>query len=545
MMASKRDIKTVLEEIKHRERMNKRSKESFDKNLLTPDTDCGLVIDEEYDDNIAVSYTLSRSTKKKKKELQNIKFIDEPVDLTCEWLSCKENFKSEKKFTEHLLEHSLEAEIDEEKGLYLCCFGDCQCENNNLQSLVKHVSFHAYHERLKNIGKNVADRCNFTKCTSDKMYEVPAIYADYMCEWHSCNTLHGTVNEYLLHIKLHLNELPKVSAKGSYLYCGFKGCKAKFSSQSKLSDHVRSHTKEKVVACHYCGNMFASKTKLNDHTKRQIPAEMLTYQCSTCCKLFSTERLLRDHMRGHINNYKCSMCDMTCSKPSMLAIHIRFRHVNERPFKCHLCAFATVTKMNLEDHLTTHCPDKLMACEECDFSCRSFYGLEKHYIKKHGTGDLSQYECHLCQKTFSRGGILTKHLTRTHDYTWPAGHSRFKYREEADGKFRLQTVRYESLEATQDMMAKKQPLINDNIKYDLEKVVNKDDGDDTPKYVLTVSTKKAAPLNTDANIDEPEDVSNDEIESNIIITIDDVDFKGNVIKSETIEQSKEISKSKT
>lgn len=62
-----------------------------------------------------------------------------------------------------------------------------------------------------------------------------------------------------------------------------------------------------------------------------------SYQCSQCLKLFSIERLLSDHMRSHINQYKCTMCDMTSTKPSMLAKHYRYRHMNERPFQCQIC----------------------------------------------------------------------------------------------------------------------------------------------------------------------------------------------------------------
>lgn len=52
-----------------------------------------------------------------------------------------------------------------------------------------------------------------------------------------------------------------------------EGCSNKFMSQYKLADHLKSHTKERAVACPTCGAMFASKTKLHDHRKRQLPIE--------------------------------------------------------------------------------------------------------------------------------------------------------------------------------------------------------------------------------------------------------------------------------
>lgn len=56
----------------------------------------------------------------------------------------------------------------------------------------------------------------------------------------------------------------------------FAGCKFKFTSQYKLSDHMRTHTKERVIACPTCGKMFATKTKFYDHRKRQLPVECMS-----------------------------------------------------------------------------------------------------------------------------------------------------------------------------------------------------------------------------------------------------------------------------
>lgn len=40
-----------------------------------------------------------------------------------------------------------------------------------------------------------------------------------------------------------------------------------------------------------------------------------------------------------VNHYKCPLCDMTCPLPSSLRNHIRFRHSEERPFKCDYCDY--------------------------------------------------------------------------------------------------------------------------------------------------------------------------------------------------------------
>lgn len=66
------------------------------------------------------------------------------------------------------------------------------------------------------------------------------------------------------------------------------------------------------------------------------------YQCSHCGKCYPCKRLLADHISHHMNNYHCSFCDMTCPSPSGLTAHIRYKHLDFKPFKCHTCDYAWV-----------------------------------------------------------------------------------------------------------------------------------------------------------------------------------------------------------
>ena len=91
------------------------------------------------------------------------------------------------------------------------------------------------------------------------------------------------------------------------------GCSHSCRDRGKLSEHVRVHTAEKVVACSSCGSLFSNNTKLKDHLNRQAePSGDPSHTCSFCNKGFSNERLLREHTRGHINTVKCPHCDLTC-----------------------------------------------------------------------------------------------------------------------------------------------------------------------------------------------------------------------------------------
>ncbi|KAJ8929973.1 hypothetical protein NQ314_017296 [Rhamnusium bicolor] len=231
-------------------------------------------------------------------------------------------------------------------------------------------------------------------------------------------------------------------------------------------------------------------------------------------------------MRCHINHYKCTMCDMTCTKPSILARHIRFRHLKDKPYKCSKCSRAFVVKQILDNHLKTHVKDNSFKCKQCDFKCRSMIGLENHYGRTHKK-KLAKYECHCCKNKFKRGAYLTRHLKKRHNYHWPSGHSRFRYLKDKDGIHRLQTVRYESLEVTQEMI-KSESMQSNNVSqggsYNL-----KFDNEGQSKYVLSISENGEHCVKET----EPE-------KDNILITITDVDEQGNIIKSQVVESGELI-----
>lgn len=134
----------------------------------------------------------------------------------------------------------------------------------------------------------------------------------------------------------------------------FVDCTLKFIARYRLVDHLKSHTQEKLCACPNCGIMFATYTKLKDHCRQSNKGKFSkllctiintqsyiitdkSNQCSLCKKTFSCERLLKQHVRLHISYFKCHQCDASFPRASHLVTHIRYRHINVKPFKCNLC----------------------------------------------------------------------------------------------------------------------------------------------------------------------------------------------------------------
>ncbi|KYB27345.1 Histone H4 transcription factor-like Protein [Tribolium castaneum] len=487
-----------------------------------PSTVKGIFKRGDLEDSLSASDWSSHNDHYKSRRRNRIVKLDsDPLLLTCEWDSCYQDFTEFVPFVDHLKQHlhnySLVGDGD-------CCWTGCTYVANSIPDLNQHLCYHAYHTKLKCRGKSVLYRTNLPECTLTEHFVIPVTPDGYLCEWEYCNERFETIFELFEHVRVHIYHNPKNHKQGN-ITCCWKGCtnKTKFRTQCKLAEHMRMHTKEKMVACPTCGNLFSNVTKFCDHRRRQLPINLQSYLCSQCSKYFPSERLLRDHMRLHINHYKCSMCEMTCPKPSILAKHIRYKHLSERPFKCNYCDYECVSKHNLDFHVKTHDPESEYKCSDCGYECRSQFGLDRHYQKAHGKDLTNVYECHNCKKQFMRGGFLTKHLMKVHNYHWPSGHSRFRYKEDADGIYRLQTVRYETLDVTEEIIKGKTvqaPSEKESLNFNVVKKTAKD-SNSLHTFEVVFSEKD-------------ETKSESEAAKEVLIQIDDLDTKGQVVKSQTI-----------
>ncbi|XP_078592492.1 histone H4 transcription factor-like [Branchiostoma floridae x Branchiostoma japonicum] len=392
------------------------------------------------------------------------KLSDQPMSLVCEWASCQTVYVNVDSFMRHIREHHYPHFTPAQKDRpdmpdeYFCQWMDCGAFAGNFpESLLRHTYYHAHHAKLKWLGMQVARNNQENHCLLDKqnhnyLVDIP----DRMqCSWEDCGAIVDNPEHYFRHVEMHAmsSDHPNGPSNMPMVPCKWAGCQSCFKNKFKLKEHMRVHTQEKLFACWICGGLFSNRTKFMDHIKRQAAPEDQSYQCSHCSKRFSTERLLRDHMRHHVNHYKCPHCDMTCPTPSGLRSHIKFRHEEDRPYQCEFCHYKCKTNYDLRRHMDSHSVEKIYQCQQCDYSSKAYNSLRDHLRKDHqGGGAVQRYLCHICQKVYSRGTGLTRHLKTAHKFKWPSGHSRFRYKEHDDGYLRLQTIRYESVELTEMLM---------------------------------------------------------------------------------------------
>ncbi|XP_042738505.1 histone H4 transcription factor [Lagopus leucura] len=390
----------------------------------------------------------------------------EALVLQCEWEACSYVASAMEEFCGHVAQHlrlHLPGEQRDELDPleeYTCLWQECGfCSPESPADLIRHVYFHCYHTKLKQWGlQALQGQSEVSHCQLDFQSRniVPEIQENFQCLWEYCERSFDNPEWFYRHVEDHsfCSEYKAAGKENHVVLCGWKDCDCTFKGRCKLREHLRSHTQEKVVACPTCGGMFANNTKFFDHIRRQTALDQQRFQCSHCSKRFATERLLRDHMRNHVNHYKCPLCDMTCPLPSSLRNHIRFRHSEERPFKCDYCDYRCKNLIDLRKHLDTHSKEPAYRCEfeACSFTARSLCSIKLHYRKVHEGDSEPRYKCHVCDKSFTRGNNLTVHLRKKHQFKWPSGHPRFRYKEHEDGYMRLQLVRYESMELTEQLL---------------------------------------------------------------------------------------------
>ncbi|XP_067347964.1 histone H4 transcription factor isoform X2 [Channa argus] len=400
------------------------------------------------------------------------------LKLECEWASCQDSFSLMENFCNHAEGHlnaliSAEDDDDEDGDEdRTCLWRDCGfCSVDGPEELRRHLFYHCYHTKLKQLGQQVLNgQPEIGSCSIGYQNRniIPEIPDNFICLWEECEQPPYENPEWFYrHVEMHSLCIDIPPGECEYpLCCGWKDCEATVKGRPKLREHLRSHTQEKVVACPGCGGMYASNTKLFDHIIRQSAME--------------------------VSHYKCPLCDMTCPSPSALRNHIKFRHSNEKPYSCDYCEYSCKNLIDLRKHLDTHSSEPAFHCDVpgCGFTSRTLGTIKIHHRREHEGSFVARYKCHVCGQCFTRGNNLTVHLHKKHQFKWPSGHPRFRYKEHEDGFLRLQLIRYESVELTEQLMRERQ---NRQVEED-------DDTSQTEGQELEEASSGAAPSEIQAEL---------------------------------------------
>ncbi|XP_055695741.1 histone H4 transcription factor [Lutzomyia longipalpis] len=436
------------------------------------------------------------------------------VLYNCEWSKCTALFEDAAMYKDHVELHLMSVGENKKSNEFRCLWDLCKFTTEDRSAWTRHVRYHTYHSKLMTVGDSLRSQMNFPRCMHDSEQRnmIPDTPYDFLCEWDECCWKTNSILDHFAHVNTHGElevEFARWDKQSEKVFkCRWIGCEKTFGKRESLMKHIRSHTNEKTVACDNCGAMFIHNSSYFDHCKRQLIHNTMEYVCPLCHRLFATQRLLKNHLRLHVNCHKCHLCDMTCPSMAHLTIHIRHRHMEERPFKCPLCPFKSVLQQDLETHSIIHGPRKVFECSQydCNFTSCSPKSLKRHESLKHMGPHAKIYLCDCCGRKYLRGDSISMHLKKAHGYKVPPGSSRFFYREGDDGFYHVQTMRIESLEVTKQIMATKKTAKNrrGTTKYALSDPVIADDG------VVKLNVKELPKDNND--MDEEDEEEDDDTE---------------------------------
>ncbi|XP_009434753.3 putative zinc finger and SCAN domain-containing protein 5D [Pan troglodytes] len=143
--------------------------------------------------------------------------------------------------------------------------------------------------------------------------------------------------------------------------CGV--CNKRFTCNSKLAIHMRSHTGERPFQCNFCERCFTQLSDLRVH--QRIHTGEKPYTCDICHKRFNRKFSLKCHKRSHTGEkpYKCNDCNQVFTYRKNLKEH-KLIHSGEKPYKCPKCPRAFRRPETLKYHQKTH--QETTAPRECE-----------------------------------------------------------------------------------------------------------------------------------------------------------------------------------
>ncbi|XP_078248356.1 zinc finger protein 335 isoform X3 [Pogona vitticeps] len=144
--------------------------------------------------------------------------------------------------------------------------------------------------------------------------------------------------------------------------------------------------KQSAFPCPVCDRVYPMQKRLTQHMKTHSSEK--PHMCDKCGKSFKKRYTFKMHLLTHIQavanrRFKCEFCDHVCEDKKLLLNH-QLLHVNEKPFRCSLCSYATVREDFLLSHVAVkHTGGKPFACEFCHFTTKHKKNLRLHIQCRH------------------------------------------------------------------------------------------------------------------------------------------------------------------
>lgn len=285
--------------------------------------------------------------------------------------------------------------------------------------------------------KFIKDAINFMYTGSIMLSKGNVKYITQVAELLQCKQLLNVCTDF----KSKLEQLSKIKVGVSDVKVESSGC-----SNHNQEKHGHSHKRMRKEDVHVEEVQEPEDEIFDEDSVSLTTAYDYSENVGLCQEtvLITDSNIDSDHNPKIEKNYKCPIedCDFTCSAPSILEKHIRYKHKNEKAHVCHLCGKTMGWEAwHMERHLeTVHKLGTQLSCDQCDFKTYEKQSLMAHSrlhsgamkqctykdcgYKSNRTSHITQHveskhkgvihRCSVCNKEFSRRETLVSHTRLKH-----------------------------------------------------------------------------------------------------------------------------------
>lgn len=217
-------------------------------------------------------------------------------------------------------------------------------------------------------------------------------------------------SEYRQHLKTHAEE--------KVFECILPGCPETTATVEEFLLHVKIHEALKFYRCEQCSAEFFNLYQFSFHNwaHRGDDKEVLIkgiegispirfHKCEICQRKFAHPQELKQHRESVDHLYQCPHCPTKFSQERYLRRHLVV-HSETSNFLCELCGKAFKLKHHLASHVLLH-SNKAFKCNQCKSSFFRKDQLRRHQKSVHVA---NSFKCETCGKLFSRPDKLKEHI---------------------------------------------------------------------------------------------------------------------------------------